>query len=130
MTIASGIAAGAFAALPNSMKADVIDVDSLRSGEDRAALYFSVWSVTQKAASSLAAWLALMGLAWFGFDPKVFTNGPDQIEGLKIMFALVPSVFFLAAGAVAWNYPITEAVHADVRARLEERRRGAPAVAE
>ncbi|MEN3975616.1 MFS transporter [Emcibacter sp. SYSU 3D8] len=130
MTMASGIAAGAFAALPNSMKADVIDVDSLRSGEDRAALYFSVWSVAQKAASSFAAWLALMGLAWFGFDPKVFTNGPDQIEGLKIMFALVPSIFFLGAGLVAWRYPITEKVHADVRAQLEERRRMVPAVAE
>ncbi len=131
MTMVSGIAAGAFAALPNSMKADVIDVDSLNSGEDRAALYFSVWSVTQKAASSLAGWLALMGLAWFGFDPKVLTNGPDQIEGLKLMFALVPSLFFLGAGIVAWRYPITEAVHADVRAQLDARRAGAtPALAE
>jgi GPH family glycoside/pentoside/hexuronide:cation symporter len=129
LTMLSGVAAGAFATLPNSMKADVIDVDSLRSGEDRAALYFAVWSVTQKAATSFAGWLALMGLAWFGFDPKVMTNGPEQILGLKIMFALVPSVFFLAAGAVAWRYPITEAAHARVRAELE-RRRGAAAAAE
>lgn len=130
LTILSGFAAGAFASLPNSMKADVIDVDSLRSGEDRAALYFAVWSVAQKASTSFAAWVALMGLAWFGFDPKVFTNGPDQIQGLKIMFALVPSVFFLAAGAVAWRYSITEESHAQVRAELERRRQAAAGVAE
>ncbi len=131
MTMASGIAAGAFMSLPNSMKADVIDLDSLRSGEDRAALYFSVWSVIQKLATAVAGWLALRSLAWFDFDPTVLTNGPDQILGLKIMFALVPSLFFLAAGVIAWRYPITEAVHADMRAQLEARRRGAaPALAE
>jgi Na+/melibiose symporter-like transporter len=130
LTVLSGIAAGAFASLPNSMKADVIDLDSLRSGEDRAALYFAVWSVTQKAAMSFAGWAALMGLAWFGFDPKVTTNGPDEIMGLKIMFALVPSAFFLAACVVAWRYPITEAAHAQVRDELERRRAGSPAPAE
>lgn len=131
MTMAGGIAAGAFTALPNSMKADVIDMDSLRSGEDRAALYFSVWSVVQKLAFALAGWLALTSPAWFGFDPTVLTNGPDQIMSLKILFALVPSLFFLGAGVVAWRYPITEQVHADVRAQLEARRAGAaPALAE
>ena len=130
MTMASGVAAGAFAALPNSMKADVIDLDSLRSGEDRAALYFSVWSVVQKVASAFAGYLALKSLQWLHFDPTILTNGPEQIQGLMIMFAVVPSVFFLAAGAVAWGYPITEQVHADVRAGLEGRRRAVPAVAE
>lgn len=126
----SGFAAGSFAALPNSMKADVIDLDAVQSGEDRAALFVSVWSVVEKAAASIAGWLALIGLDLVGFDPRVFTNGPAQILGLKVLFALVPPVFFLAAAAVVWRYPLDERNHARVRAELAQRRGAAPAVAE
>jgi GPH family glycoside/pentoside/hexuronide:cation symporter len=126
----TGFAAGGFAALPNSMKADVIDLDALHSGEDRAALFVSVWSVVEKGAASLAGYIALMGLHFVGFDPKVVTNGPDEIEGLKMLFALAPPVFFLAAAAVVLRYPLDEDNHARVRAELGERRGAAPAVAE
>ncbi|MBI1179543.1 MAG: MFS transporter [Alphaproteobacteria bacterium] len=130
VSIAAGTAAGAFAALPNSMKADVIDYDALRSGEDRAAIYFSVWSVVQKASVSLSSWLALMGLAWVGLDPKVTTNGPDEILGLKLMISFGPSALFLAAAVIAWRYPITEAAQAEMRAELDRRRAVSPSLAE
>ena len=54
-----GIGTGSFAALPNSMKADVIDLDTARSRENRAAFFFSAWSLVTKLASSLGGWLAL-----------------------------------------------------------------------
>ena len=41
VSIVSGIAGGAFVALPNSMKADVIDLDGLKSGADRAGSFFA-----------------------------------------------------------------------------------------
>ena len=34
--------------IPHSMKADVIDLDKLNSGEDRAASFFAVWSFITK----------------------------------------------------------------------------------
>lgn len=125
----SGFAAGAFQALPNSMKADVIDLDTLRSGEDRAATYFAVWSFTQKAAMSIAGWLALMGLAIVGFDPSLGPEAEQPVLGLKIMFGVVPSIFFLGAAAVAWNYPITEEQQRRTRAEIDAKR-VAPGLAE
>ncbi len=120
ITIATGFAAGGFAALPNSMKADVIDLDILKSGENRAALFFSSWSFTAKLSGSLGGWLALTGLAWFGFDASPgAVNDADQLFGLRFLFALFPSTFFLLAAAVIWFYPITEARHAEMRAQLE-----------
>ncbi|NBC22717.1 MAG: sodium:melibiose symporter, partial [Gammaproteobacteria bacterium] len=78
---------------------------------------------TQKMSGSLGGWIALTGLAWVGFDASPgSTNSADQLLGLRVLFALLPSVFFLAACAIIWRYPITEQVHARMRLDLAERR--------
>jgi Na+/melibiose symporter-like transporter len=122
ITVVTGFAAGGFNALPNSMKADVIDLDTLQSGENRAASFFSVWSFTQKLSGSVGGWLALTGLAWFGFNAAPgAANGESELFGLRFLFALFPSMFYLLAGAVIWRYPITREKHAEMRAELQDR---------
>jgi len=129
ITLVTGFAGGGFSqTLPNSMKADVIDLDTLRSGENRAALFFSAWSFATKATSSLGVAFALYGLALFGFDATDGgSNGPDELFGLRFLFSTFPSVFFLAGAAIVWKYPITEARHAEIRAELEARAAGSSA---
>lgn len=120
ITVVTGFAAGGFAALPNSMKADVVDLDTLKSGENRAAMFFSSWSFTQKMAGSVGGWIALSALAWVGFNAAPdAANGPDELLGLRMLFALVPSTFYILAGVVIWNYPITRERHAQMRAELD-----------
>ena len=124
ITVLTGIAGGGFsAALPNSMKADVIDLDTLECGENRAALFFSSWSFAQKASGWLAASFALVALGWFGFDPSPgAVNGENELFALRLLFSTIPSIFFLAAAAVIWNYPITEERHQEIRRQLEAAR--------
>lgn len=127
ITLVTGCAAGAFMALPNSMKADVIDLDTLESGENRAALFFATWSFTMKAAAALGSAMAVWGLALWGFDPALGAdNTPEQLFGVRFLFALAPSVFFLLAAYVIWRYPITESVHAEMRSALALRGTSAP----
>lgn len=126
VTITTGFAAGGFAqTLPNSMKADVIDLDTAASSENRAALFFSAWSFAQKATSSVGAAIAMFGLALFGFDaaPEA-SNGPDELFGLRFLFSTFPSLFFLLGAAIVWNYPITEARHAEIRREIEAKAAG------
>ena len=119
MTLTTGFAAGGFSqTLPNSMKADVIDLDTLETGENRAALFFSAWSFAQKATASFGGAIALFGLSLVGFEAGV-ENGSDELFGLRFLFSTFPSLFFLAGAAIVWNYPITEARHAEIRAELE-----------
>ena len=121
ITLVTGFAAGGFgAALPNSMKADVIDLDTLESGENRAALFFSSWSFVQKLVASLGTAIAMFGLALVGFKSGV-ENGPDEMFGLRLLFSTLPSIFFLTATAIMWRYPITESRHAEIRAALAAR---------
>lgn len=131
ITLVSGFAAGGFAALPNSMKADVVDPDALKSGSNRTASFFAAWSFTAKMSASLGSWIALSALAWIGFDASpAAVNPPAQILGLKLLFALLPSTFFLLAAALVWHYPITAQRHQRLRSALERRRARARARSE
>ncbi len=124
ITLLTGFAAGGFAALPNSMKADVIDLDTLECGDNRAALFFSTWSFTQKLAASVATYLALMGLALVSFNTTPGgENTAEQLFGLRFLFALFPSTFFVLAGFIIWKYPITELVHTQMREALAKQPR-------
>ena len=123
ITIATGFAAGGFSqTLPNSMKADVIDLDTLESGENRAALFFSAWSFAQKATASVGGAIAMFGLALWGFNAEPgAVNGEYELFGLRLLFSTIPSVFFLLGAAIVWSYPITEERHAEIRAQIAAR---------
>ena len=122
ITAVTGFAAGCTWVLPNAMKADVIDLDTLRSGENRAAWYFAVWSLAIKVAVSIGPWLALSALAFTGFDAKPgAANGPEQLLGVKLIFSFAVPVFYSLAAAVAFNYPVTEARHRRLRQAIQRR---------
>ncbi|MDC0068905.1 MFS transporter [Gammaproteobacteria bacterium] len=116
-----GLGIGSFSALPAAMKADVVDLDRLRSGEDRTGLFFSVWSLANKMVVAFAAGFALNLLAFFDFQAKFGVNGPDQIMALRVVFVFLPIVFYVAAFAMMWNYPISEERHKRLIGMLERK---------
>ena len=120
--LVSAIGIGAFQALPNSMKADVIDIDTARTGENRAAMFFSAWSLATKAAGSIGGSLGLYALSFIGFDAGPgAVNTPEAIMGLKYSYALMPAVIFVLAGLVVWNYPLTKVRQKRIRDAIDRR---------
>ena len=120
--VASAFGTGSFIALPNSMKADVIDIDTARTGENRAAMFFSAWSLATKLASSLGASLGLWALGWVGFDASLgMENTPAAIMGMKYVYALLPAAIFILAGVVIWNYPLSKERQQRIRAAIDRR---------
>ncbi|MFM7119575.1 MAG: MFS transporter [Gammaproteobacteria bacterium] len=113
-----GIGIGSFNALPAAMKADVVDIDRLESGEDRTGLFFSVWSLANKLVLAFAAGLVLNLLALFDFQ-AAGNNGPDQIMALRVIFIFLPVFFYVLAFMVMWRYPITEERVREVQAALK-----------
>mgnify|MGYP002632794222 FL=1 len=108
--------------IPHSMKADVIDLDKLNSGEDRAASFFAVWSFITKISYSFGPWFAFMMLAYIGFDPTPgIVNEGNNVLGLKLVYSFSTSIFFVATILVLYKYPLTQARHEELRKELEEK---------
>ncbi len=117
--ILSGIALGADLALPPAIQADVIDLDRLRSGSERAGVYFGLWGVATKLALALAVGLSFPLLDLAGFDPAA--EQPGAVWSLALLYGLAPVVFKLAAIALVWQFPITQQRQRRVRALIERR---------
>lgn len=122
ITVVTGIASGGFSqTLPNSIKADVIDLDRLETGENRAGLYFSAWSFAQKATASLGGFIALTALAWWGFDPALGGDNDDSAKlGLRFLFSTFPSIFFISGALLVWRFPINAAKQAEIQQSLQQ----------
>ncbi|MFM7120509.1 MAG: MFS transporter, partial [Gammaproteobacteria bacterium] len=116
-----GFCFGAFAYLPLAMVADVIDVDTMRTGDARNGSYFAVLGFLAKVATSVGG-AALVMLSIVGYQTgRDAINGPDELRWLAILYAIVPTVALLAALQLCWSWPLTAARHARVRRILDRR---------
>ncbi len=116
-----GFCFGAFAYLPLAMMADVIDLDTMKTGDARNGSYFSVLGFISKVALSVGG-TALIFLAVVGYDTALGAiNGPAELLWLAILYAIVPTVALLAALHLCWTWPLTANRHTKLRRILEKR---------
>lgn len=121
LTIVQGLAQGSGNLMLRSMVADVADWHRLQTGEDRTGLFFSVFSISMKAAMAAAVGVALPLVAWLGFDPKSLHNSPRALQGLLFVFALGPAIAHLISAAVISGFPLDATAHGAIRRELDER---------
>lgn len=119
--VLTGLALGADLVLPPSMQADVIDLDRLRSGRERAGLYFAIWGMGTKLALALAVGIAFPLLQLAGFEAVPGGGGALPLFALAALYSLVPVAFKLASIALMRGYPITAARHDRLRRRIASR---------
>lgn len=112
-----GSAIGALAALPQSMAADIIDVDTQTSGQQRAGAYFAIGGMIGKGAAALGLFIGTSLAVLGGFDqladPQNTTNSAATLLWLACLYSVIPALFKFVAIPFLWNWPLTEA-------RLEE----------
>lgn len=116
-----GFCFGAFAYLPRAMLADVVDLDTLRSGSARPASYFSIHGFMTKCAASFGG-LSLPILGYFGYmTTKGSVNGPDELFWLGVLYAIVPTSLFVIAFYLSVTWPLTAKIHAKVQRIVAKR---------
>lgn len=118
-----GFCFGAFAYLPRAMMADVVDIDTGRSGDARPGSYFAILGIMTKVAGSFGG-LSLPILALVGYTAMAgpeAQNGPTEIMWLGVLYAIVPTVMFAAALSLCWTWPLTDARHRRIQRLLERR---------
>lgn len=105
--VLSGLALGADLALPPSLQADVIDVDTKKTGMRRAGLFFGLWNMATKLALALAVGMAFPLLDVAGFETGADTQTPQALFALALLYGGLPVAFKLAAIVLIWRFPIS-----------------------
>lgn len=108
--------------LSNSIAADVIDQDTLDTGKQRTGLFFALWGMAIKLAVALGVLMGTGFPALFGFIPAAASHTPASISALMHIYGWLPGLIMLLAFPLLWNFPIDEAYHRQLRARIEARR--------
>lgn len=119
--VVTGIALGADLTLPASMQADVVDLDTLKSGRPRTGLYFALWGIATKLALALAVGIAFPLLDLLGFRVAAATQTPQALLALTLFYSLLPAAFKLGAIALFAGYPITAARQGRIRRLIAAR---------
>ena len=118
----SGFALGADITLPAAIQADVIDVDTASSGEQRSGTYFALWSLATKMSLALTVVAVLPLLESFGFsaDPaKVSTAFGVALLGY--LYGWGPIAMKLPAIALMWAFPLGQDQVEALRTQIEGR---------
>lgn len=101
----SGIAYGAELAVPPSMLADMVDAEAERQRQRPDGVYFGLWQMIEKFNLASAAGIALLLLAWAGYEPGSVQH---QAGSLGAVYALLPCAIKLGAAALLWAAPLDQ----------------------
>jgi Na+/melibiose symporter-like transporter len=121
--IVKGFCFGGLQFLPVAMLADVVDVDTARSGGRRAGTYFAIMGLTEKLSVAIGTGLALNVVGWLGFDPSggIAASSEIGILSLRLVYCGGPILFYSLAMGLLWSYPLTPIRHARLQERIARR---------
>ena len=126
LAIMAGFGVSVAYLIPWSMVPDVIELDELETGQRREGVFYAFMVLLQKFGLALGLFLVGVVLEAAGFIARVPNEPiPTQPESallaIRIAVAPLPAVILLIGLVLAYFYPITREVHAEIRLKLQER---------
>jgi GPH family glycoside/pentoside/hexuronide:cation symporter len=116
--------------IPWSMIPDAIELDELNTGQRREGVFYSFMVLLQKFGLALALLIVGYALELAGFIEQTPGEAiPVQPESallaIRIAVGPLPTVVLIVGLILAYFYPITREVHAEIRLKLQERKTNA-----
>lgn len=129
LAVLAGFGVSAAYLVPWSMVPDVIELDELTTGQRREGVFYAFMVLLQKLGLALGLFLLGQGLAIAGFREQVpcqpVPQQPDSaLTAIRIAIGPLPTAVLLLGIVLAYLYPITREVHAEILLKLAERKRG------
>jgi GPH family glycoside/pentoside/hexuronide:cation symporter len=107
--------------LISAINPDIYDVDELATGQRREGLFGAVSGFIGKTEFSVCQLLGGYLVVWSGFNQNITIQTPETLNNLR-WFAFAPYILFsILAMYFAWRFPITEAMMAETRRKLDAR---------
>jgi GPH family glycoside/pentoside/hexuronide:cation symporter len=112
--------------VPWSILPDVVDLDELNTGQRREGIFYSFMVMLQKLGIALSLFIVGQVLGYAGLVSRTAADLPvsqpeSVIFAIRLMMGPIP-MFILSMGVIlAYFYPITREVHAEIRLQLQRR---------
>jgi len=120
--VMAGIGVGAAHVLPWSIIPDAIEWDEYQTGERHEGVFYSLVTLMQKVASSIAIPLAAVLLDVTHYVPNAAQQLQSALLGIRLLIGPVPAVLLTIAIVFAIKYPLDRAQYSSIVKELEERR--------
>ena len=116
---------GAVEVASRALLGDIIDYDTLKTGNERAGEYAAIWTLVNRTMQAVGASAAFAVAGWFGYEASAASHSADAIFGLKLTLGGLPAVIALVAAGLVMVLPMTRHRHDVIRRRLARRARRA-----
>ena len=105
------------------MLADVVDIETARSGGRRAGTYFAIMGLSEKLAAAFFTGIALNIVGLLGYHASGGVEGSTDsgVFALRMVYCLGPIALYGLAVPLIWSYPLTADRHARLLKGLERR---------
>jgi len=122
LCVLAGIGVGAAHVIPWAIIPDAIEWDEWQTGERHEGMFYSLITLMQKVASSVAIPLVLLLLDVTGYVPNAAQQPLSALWGIRIVVGPIPAGLLSAGILFAILYPLSREQHAQVVRELEARR--------
>jgi len=112
--------------VPWSMMPDVIELDELNTGQRREGIFYGFMVLLQKVGLAVGLFLVGQALEIAGFIATVPgqpapTQPASALLAIRIAIGPLPTIALIFGLILAYFYPITREVHAEILLKLKER---------
>jgi GPH family glycoside/pentoside/hexuronide:cation symporter len=129
LTIAAlaGIGVSAAYTLPDSMFADVIEWDELRTRRRREGIFYGIRTLIRKLTGALVIFITLQLLGWSGYVPPAegtdhFMQTASSLRMIRLLVSPFGALILCGTIFFAWLFPLSREKHARIQKLLEQRR--------
>jgi len=103
-----------------SMIADICDLDELNNGTRREGMYGATFGWLLKLGCTLSVALSGWLINVVGVIDSAEQQTPEAIFGMRVLFAVLPTVLVMVAGVFILKYPISEADAEETKRKLTD----------
>jgi GPH family glycoside/pentoside/hexuronide:cation symporter len=123
LCVLAGIGVSAAHVIPWSILPDAIEYGELQTGERHEGMFFSLITLAQKVAVSIALPLALLVLDRSGYIPNSLDQPESAVNGIRIIAGPIPAVLMGVGILFAFLYPLGRENYTEIARVLEARRK-------
>ncbi|HSF81006.1 MAG TPA: MFS transporter [Anaerolineales bacterium] len=123
LCVLAGIGVSAAHVLPWSIIPDAIEWGEWHTGERHEGMFYSLITLAQKIASSVAIPLALLVLDFTGYIPNSAVQPGSAVNGIRIVAGPIPAALLCLGILFASLYPLGRESYTELAKELETRRK-------